>query len=192
MSTHDDAFIAEAKSLDYTFRAKAGTKPTWTPRWGFVTDEPRFDPRFKIGGQFGGWFYGVRAYACAAVAIATAMPAAAQDRGETITPHFEQAIPNIPGKSLVALVVDYAPGGASPSHTHAKSAFIFAYVLSGEIESQVNDGPKRVYRAGESWYETPGSIHRVSRNASKTEPAKLLAVFVVDTDDKNLTTPVKE
>jgi hypothetical protein len=62
MSTQDDAFFAEAKSLNYTFRAKAGTKPTWTPRWGFVTDEPRFDPRFKIGGQFGGWFYGVRAY----------------------------------------------------------------------------------------------------------------------------------
>ena len=130
--------------------------------------------------------------ACAAVAIASAMPAAAQDRGETITPHFEQVIPNIPGKSLVALVVDYAPGGASPAHTHAKSAFIFAYVLSGEIESQVNDEPKRVYRAGESWYETPGSTHRVSRNASKTEPAKLLAVFVVDTDDKKLTTPVTE
>jgi quercetin dioxygenase-like cupin family protein len=122
--------------------------------------------------------------ACAAVAIATAMPAAAQDRGETITPHFEQAIPNIPGKSLVALIADYAPGGASPSHTQAKSAFIFAYVLSGEIESQVNDGPKRVYRAGESFYETPGSSHPVSRNASTTEPAKLLAVFVVDTDDK--------
>jgi hypothetical protein len=62
MSTHDDAFTAEAKSLVFTFRAKAGTKPTWTPRWGFVTDEPHFDPRFKIGGQFGGWFYGVRAY----------------------------------------------------------------------------------------------------------------------------------
>jgi hypothetical protein len=62
MSTQDDAFEAEAKSLNYTFRAKAGTKPTWTPRWGFVTDEPGFDPRFKIGGQFGGWFYGVRAY----------------------------------------------------------------------------------------------------------------------------------
>jgi hypothetical protein len=59
---------------------------------------------------------------CAAVAIATATPAAAHDAGETITPHVEQAIPNIPGKSLVALVVDYTPGGASPSHTHAKSA----------------------------------------------------------------------
>lgn len=129
--------------------------------------------------------------ACAAVAIATVMPAAAHGVGEKVTPHFEQAISNIPGKSLVAVVVDYAPGGASPSHTHAKSAFIFGYVLSGEIESQVNDEPKRVYRAGESFYETPGSRHPVSRNASKTAPAKLLAVFVVDTDDKQLTTPVK-
>ena len=127
---------------------------------------------------------------CIAIAAAVSS-AAAQDHGETVTPHFEQAIPNIPGKSLVAFVVDYAPGGASPSHTHAKSAFIFAYVVSGEIELQVNDGPKRVYRAGESFFETPGSSHPVSRNASKTEPAKLLAVFVVDSDDKELTTPVK-
>src|SRR6187551_28707 len=130
--------------------------------------------------------------AFAAIAIATAAPAAAHGVGEKVTPHFEQTIPNIPGKSLIAVVVDYAPGGASPSHTHAKSAFIFGYVLSGEIESQVNDGPKRVYRAGESFFETPGSSHPISRNASKTEPAKLLAVFVVDTDDKNLTTPAKE
>ena len=125
--------------------------------------------------------------ACAALVIATAMPAAAQ----TVTPTFQQPITNIPGKSLVAVVVDYAPGGASPSHVHAKSAFIFAYVLSGEIESQVNDGPTRVYRTGESFHETPGSRHTVSRNASKTAPAKLLAVFVVDADDKELTTPVK-
>lgn len=126
-----------------------------------------------------------------AVAIAASVNTFAESRGETITPHFEQAIPNIPGKSLVALIVDYAPGGASPSHVHAESAFIFAYVLSGQIESQVNDEPKRVYQAGESWYERPGSMHRVSRNASKTEPAKLLAVFVVDTDDDDLTTPVE-
>jgi len=129
--------------------------------------------------------------AYAATIIAAAMPAAAQGIGETVTPQFEQAITNIPGKSLVALLVDYAPGGASPSHIHAKSAFIFGYVLSGEIESQVNDGPRRIYRAGESFYETPGSRHPVSRNASKTKPAKLLAVFVVDTDHKELTTPVE-
>ena len=111
--------------------------------------------------------------------------------GEAVTPNFNHAIPNIPGKSLVALVVEYAPGGASHSHTHAKSAFVYAYIVSGAIESQVNDGPKRVYRAGESWYETPGAHHPVSRNASATEPAKLLAVFVVDTDDKVLTIPDK-
>ena len=126
-----------------------------------------------------------------AACLALATPAAAQSRGEVITPNFEQAIPNIPGKSLVAVVVDYAPGGASHSHTHAKSAFIYAYVVSGVVESQVNDGPERVYHAGESFYELPGAHHAVSRNASATEPAKLLAVFVVDTDDKALTTPDK-
>jgi len=128
--------------------------------------------------------------ACTALTIAAATPASAQV-GQKVTPHFSQTIPNIPGKSLTAVIVDYEPGGSSPSHTHAKSAFIFGYVLSGAIESQVNDGPVQVYRAGESFYETPGSRHPVSRNASKTEPAKLLAVFVVDTDDKVLTTPVK-
>lgn len=129
--------------------------------------------------------------ACAAVALTLSMPALAQDHGATVTPNFAHAIPNIPGKSLKAVVVDYAPGGASPAHEHAKSAFIYAYVVSGTIESQVNDGPKRVYHAGESFFEEPGAIHRVSRNASKTRPAKLLAVFVVDTDDTVLTTPIK-
>ena len=127
----------------------------------------------------------------AAACVAVATPAAAQSRGEVITPNFEHAIPNISGKSLVAVVVDYAPGGASPAHTHAKSAFIYGYVVSGAIESQVNNGPRRVYHAGESFYEDPGSRHSVSRNANTTEPANLLAVFVVDTDDKALTTPDK-
>jgi quercetin dioxygenase-like cupin family protein len=126
-----------------------------------------------------------------AIAIAAATRVAAHGIGEAVTPNFQQAITNVPGESLVALVVDYAPGAASPSHIHAKSAFIFGYVVSGEIESQVDDGPRRVYRAGESFYERPGSRHPVSRNASKTQSAKLLSVFVVDTDDKELTTPVK-
>lgn len=127
----------------------------------------------------------------AAIAITTALPSAAHGTGETVTPNFNQPITNIPGKSLVSVVVDYTPGGTSPAHLHAKSAFIYAYVVSGAIESQVNDGPKKVYHAGESFYETPGSTHAVSRNASKTKPAKLLAVFVVDTNDKELTVPVK-
>jgi quercetin dioxygenase-like cupin family protein len=126
-----------------------------------------------------------------AAGLALATQATAQGRGAVVTPNFAHAIPNLPGKSLKAVVVDYAPGGESPAHTHAKSAFIYAYVVSGAIESQVNDGPTRVYRAGESFSEKPGDHHGVSRNASKTKPARLLAVFVVDTDDKALTTPDK-
>jgi quercetin dioxygenase-like cupin family protein len=129
--------------------------------------------------------------ASAAIAIATAAPASAHDVGDKVTTNFEQPIPNIPGKSLIALVVDYPPGGASAPHTHPKSSFIYAYVVSGEIESKVNDGAMRIYKAGESWSEPPGASHPISRNASKTKPAKLLAVFVLDTDDKELTTPVK-
>ena len=129
---------------------------------------------------------------CVAIAISIAGSIDAHDsEAETVTKNFEAAIPNIPGKSLIAVEVDYAPGAASVPHTHAKSAFIYAYVISGAIESKVNDGETRTYRAGESWSEQPGAIHSISRNASKTEPAKLLAVFVLDTNDNPLTTPIK-
>jgi quercetin dioxygenase-like cupin family protein len=134
----------------------------------------------------------ILATTCAALVFAMVGPASARDgEAETVTKNFEAAIPNIPGKSLIAVQVDYAPGAASPSHTHAKSAFIYAYVISGAIESKVNDGETRIYRAGESWSEQPGAIHSISRNASRTEPAKLLAVFVLDTNEKALTTPIK-
>jgi len=136
----------------------------------------------------------IRYFVAAAFAVA-AIPSVLAAHGgetETVTPKFDQAIPNIPGKSVVAVQVDYAPGAASRPHTHAKSAFIYAYVISGEIESKVNDGETRIFKAGESWSEPPGGArHPISRNASKTKPAKLLAVFVVDTDDKQLTTPMQ-
>ena len=128
------------------------------------------------------------------VALASSIPSpiyAHDSKAQTVTKNFEAAIPNMPGKSLIAVEVDYAPGAASVPHTHAKSAFIYAYVISGAIESKVNDGETRIYRAGESWSEPPGAIHSISRNASKTEPAKLLAVFVLDSNDIALTTPIK-
>jgi len=78
----------------------------------------------------------------------------------------------------------------SPAHTHAKSAFIYATVLEGEILSQVNDGPVTTYKAGQSFSELPGDRHSVSANASQTKPAKLLAVFVVDTGETELTVPL--
>jgi quercetin dioxygenase-like cupin family protein len=129
---------------------------------------------------------------CSALAFSMTGSIHAHDsEPEAVKKNFEAAVPNIPGKSLIAVEVNYAPGAASPSHTHAKSAFIYAYVISGAIESKVNDGETRIYRAGESWSESPGAIHSISRNASKTEPAKLLAVFVLDTNDDPLTTPIK-
>jgi FMN-dependent NADH-azoreductase len=106
---------------------------------------------------------------------------------ETITPAFAEAIANVPGKTMTALVVDYAPGGKSPSHRHGQ-AFVVGYVLSGAIRSRVNDGEERVYHAGEYWTEKPGVHHTVSENASAAEPAKLLAIFVADTKDRNLVT----
>jgi quercetin dioxygenase-like cupin family protein len=127
---------------------------------------------------------------CATLAFSMADPIYAHET-QTVTKNFEAAIPNIPGKSLIALEVDYPPGTASVPHTHAKSAFIYAYVISGAIESKVNDDDARIYRSGESWSEPPGALHSISRNASKTEPAKLLAIFVLDTHDDPLTAPIK-
>jgi len=108
---------------------------------------------------------------------------------EQVKSVFEHVIPNAQGKSMVAVLVSYPPGGKSPAHHHAQSAFIYAYVLSGAIRSQVGDEPAKVYRVGEGFYEVPGSHHRISENASDKEPASLLAVFVVDSKDKPLTTP---
>lgn len=102
---------------------------------------------------------------------------------------YEHALPDVPGKSIRGVLVEYGPGGYSPAHTHAKSAIIYATVLEGEVKSQINGGPVRTFKAGESFTELPGDHHGVSANASDTAPSKLLAVFVVNTDEKVLTIP---
>ena len=104
-----------------------------------------------------------------------------------VRPVFNQPS-NVAGKSLEAVTVSYAPGARSGAHHHARSAFIMAYVISGAIRSQVEGEPARVYHAGETWSEAPGAHHTVSENASATEPAELLAVFLVDSGDGPLTT----
>jgi quercetin dioxygenase-like cupin family protein len=119
----------------------------------------------------------------------TAGTAPKAPRHEDVELLAARAIPNLPGKRLVSLRVDYPPGARSVPHRHAQSAFIYAHVLSGEIRSQVNDEPERVFRKGEWWFENPGSHHRVSANASKSRPAQLLAIFVVDESESELTSP---
>jgi quercetin dioxygenase-like cupin family protein len=98
---------------------------------------------------------------------------------ETVTPQFSKAISNIPGKTLTSAVVTFPPGVKALPHRHG-DAFVYAYVLSGTIRSQLDDAPAKVYRAGEDWFEAPGAHHKLTENVSNTEPAKLLAIFVAD------------
>ena len=135
-------------------------------------------------------------HALAALVLLTATHAYAQDstklagsKAATVTVVYQHELPNVPGKSIKGVLVEYGPGGYSPGHTHPRSAFIYATVLEGAMRSQVNDGPVTTYKAGQSFSELPGDRHGVSANASETEPAKLLAVFVVDTNETELTTP---
>ena len=120
-----------------------------------------------------------------ALGATAASPRLAVAKGDQVQVVFSQKLPNVPGKTLTAVAVDYAPGGTSKPHHHA--GVVFAYVVSGEIRSQVDEGEARVYKAGESFFEGPGAHHVVSENASRTKPAKLLAVFVAD-DGADLTT----
>jgi quercetin dioxygenase-like cupin family protein len=127
----------------------------------------------------------------AALSPHSAAAADASTNKSKVTLVFDHALPNVPGKSIKGVLVEYPPGGASAAHTHPNSAFIYATVLEGAIRSSVNGAPVKIYHAGENFYEEPGAHHGVSANASKTEPARLLAVFVVDSDEKRLTIPDK-
>jgi quercetin dioxygenase-like cupin family protein len=118
--------------------------------------------------------------------LAGAKLEAGEDSGEEIKQVASEKLPKVPGKSITAIVVSYAPGGKSVKHHHAGS--VLAYVLSGEIRSESSaTGPAKVYKAGETFFEPRGSEHLVSENASATEPASLLAIFIAD-DGAELTT----
>ena len=89
---------------------------------------------------------------------------------------IKQRLPGDPAREISLIEVDYPPGTGSPAHAHANG--VMAYVVSGSIASQVGDEPERTYKAGEAWWEPVGAVHRVSRNPSSTEPAKLLAIYI--------------
>jgi quercetin dioxygenase-like cupin family protein len=109
---------------------------------------------------------------------------APKPKNAKVTLVYQNELPNVPGKSIKGVLL--RPGRLLAGHTHPKSAFIYATVLEGAIRSQVNDGPVTTYKAGQNFSELPGDRHGVS---GKTKPAKLLAVFVVDTNETELTIP---
>ena len=118
----------------------------------------------------------------AGLALVTAAPGGAASIGEGATEKqiLSEKLPNVPGKTLTVIEVDYRPGGFSAPHRHPASGFVVAYVLSGTVRSQVEGEPESVYSAGQSWTEPPNSHHIVSANASKTKPARLIAYIIAD------------
>lgn len=109
----------------------------------------------------------------------TAARSAGEETGVGVKPVRMEKLLNVAGKTLTAVVVTYTPAGKSGAHPHAGS--VFAYVLSGAIRSENSvTGPVKVYQAGESFFEPPGSQPLVSENASAMESASLLAVFIAD------------
>ncbi|OXR34978.1 cupin [Pseudomonas umsongensis] len=115
---------------------------------------------------------------------ASAFAHEAGDPSEKVTVLQDQMLKNAPGKKALMIEVDYKPGQASIAHKHDGTAM--AYVLSGSITSQVKGEKEVTYKAGEYWYEPAGSEHLVSKNASKTKPAKLLVFMVLSPDEKVL------
>jgi len=103
---------------------------------------------------------------------------------ERVTVLQDQMLRNAPGKKALMIEVDYKPGQASIAHKHEGTAM--AYVLSGAITSQVKGEKAITYKAGQYWYEPAGSEHLVSKNASKTKPAKLLVFMVLAPEEKVL------
>ena len=124
--------------------------------------------------------------AVAALALCGAPTVLAADTAAVVVPQFMHALPDMPGKSMKVVTVRYAPGAQSPAHRHGQ-AFVYAYVLEGKVRSQVEGEPEKILGAGEGWFEAPGAHHIVSGNASKTEPAKFLVVFIANDKDEVVT-----
>jgi quercetin dioxygenase-like cupin family protein len=94
----------------------------------------------------------------------------------TVTRLMTKDLPDVPGKEGMIEIVDFAPGEVSQPHRH--NADLFVYVLEGSVITQVKGGSPQTVHAGEIFYESPTDVHIVSRNASETQPAKLLVFYV--------------
>ncbi|KAI0183830.1 RmlC-like cupin domain-containing protein [Xylaria flabelliformis] len=93
---------------------------------------------------------------------------------------FQNKLGNAPGKTILGMVVTFPPNASTPPHRHGGTS-VTAYVLEGTLLNKMNNDPTQVISAGGTWYEAPGCHHKISDNHSKTEQAKLLATFIVDT-----------
>jgi quercetin dioxygenase-like cupin family protein len=109
--------------------------------------------------------------ACSCFAASSAYAADA-----AVTPLITKALPELPGHEVVVSSVLYPPGYAGPIHRHDAHGFI--YVLEGSVVMQVRGGKEVTLAPGQTFYEAPSDVHVVGRNASSTQPAKLLSIFI--------------
>jgi quercetin dioxygenase-like cupin family protein len=111
-------------------------------------------------------------------ALALGAASAQQPPPAKATPLLTKPLVGLEGKEVAMLTVEYPPGGASAEHRHDANTFV--YVLEGTVEMQVAGGELMRLTAGQTFYESPSDVHSVSRNASATQPAKFLVLFVRD------------
>ena len=95
-----------------------------------------------------------------------------------VTSLMSKDLKEFPGKELLMITVEHAPGGSSPSHRHNAHAML--YVLEGSVVQQVKGGKEVTLTPGQSFYEGPDDVHVVDRNASGTQPAKFLVLLIKD------------
>lgn len=93
-----------------------------------------------------------------------------------VTPLMTKDLPEYPGKEVLMITVEHAPGGSSAIHRH--NAYAFVYVLEGSVIMQLKNGKQVTLTPGQPFYEGPDDVHLVDRNASSTEPAKFLVVLI--------------
>lgn len=95
---------------------------------------------------------------------------------------YQYKLANCPGKSIVGIRIEFPPNGSTPPHRHG-GASVAACVMSGSVQNKMNNDPMQVIDAEGTWYEAPGCHHRISNNASETEPALVFATMVLDTEE---------
>ena len=134
--------------------------------------------------------HAIAGFALFAELIASTRDADAQTPGPPRAP-IKFDLPNLSMDDWEVTIshVDFAPGRVGSAHRHA--GFVLAYVLKGEVMTRISgQGPAKVYKAGEMFFEPPGSVHEESANPSQTEPAQLLAMIFAK-KGSTLTTPVR-
>jgi hypothetical protein len=107
----------------------------------------------------------------ATLPFGSALAEAPKEKNAKVTLVYQHELPNVPGKSIKGVLVEYGPGGYSPGHTHPKSAFIYATVLEGAIRSKVNDGSVTTYEAGQSL--PPRRQRQCQRDAAGQAPCSV-------------------